>query len=292
MSDSPFVSIVMTYYERYQQVRNTLRSFQAHGYTNFEVVIVDDGSSKNPISSNTFNDFNFPITVINMPVTKTYSNPCVPFNVGFDKAKGDIVIIQNAECLHLDNILDYTRSSINEGCYLTFSCYSINREKSQKLNKLINWDIGYLNTLVTVDRIVSQDGDDGWYNHSIHRPCAYHFTSAITKKNLTDLGGFDLRYSSGMCFDDDELLNRISKKGLNIKIVDEKRVIHQWHYTMGESRNFNTLFGRNMFLYHFVTKKEKLNIPNKLTIRYLCYKLFRPFMGIGYTIWKKISLTR
>lgn len=292
MSNLPFVSIVMTYYDRFEQLRNTLRSFSIHGYTNFEVVIVDDGSCKEPISADSFRDRDFPITVINMPVIKAYSNACVPFNIGFDNAKGDIVIIQNAECLHLDNLLDYTRSNIDESTYLTFSCYSINQEKSQELNDKMDWNMEYLNKLVQNDRIVSHDGDDGWYNHSIHRPCAYHFASAITRKNLKELGGFDLRYSSGACFDDDELLNRIKRKGLIIHIVDEKRVIHQWHYTMGKNPKFNSLYARNIFLYHFVTKKEKDCFPSILSPRYLIYRLFRPLSGVGYMVWKQIKLIR
>lgn len=39
------------------------------------------------------------------------------------------------------------------------------------------------------------DGLDCWYNHSVTNPKGYHFCSAITRKNLYDLGGFDERFA-------------------------------------------------------------------------------------------------
>lgn len=284
MSDLTSVSIVMTYYDRIAQLKNTLRSFYIHKYLDFEVVIVDDGSQKEPISEKTFLNFDFPITVINMPLVKKYTNPCVPFNIGFKKAKGEIVVIQNAECLHMANILNHVRNNLTDNNYLSYSCYSLDKDKSLELNKNSNWNLGYIEGLVTNNTTVLREGDDAWYNHSKIRPCGYHFTSAITRKNLNKLSGFDERFADGIGYDDHEILTRIRKMGLAVDIVDDATVIHQWHYNTLKAPNFNALAARNELLYHLVTKKENQYLPDKKTLQYRLYRSFRPVIVTVYLI--------
>ena len=64
------ISIIMTYCDRLNQLNNTLRSFQYQNYTDFEVIIVDDGSIIEPINDMMFKSYSFPIHVINMPLNK------------------------------------------------------------------------------------------------------------------------------------------------------------------------------------------------------------------------------
>lgn len=288
MSDLTSVSIVITYYDRIEQLRNTLRSFYIHKYLNFEVIIVDDGSQKEPVSEKTFLNFDFQITVINMPLVKKYTNPCVPFNIGFKKAKGEIVVIQNAECLHMANILNHVRNNLTDNNYLAYSCYSLGRDKSLELNKNTSWNLGYIEGLVTNNTTALREGDDAWYNHSMHKPCGYHFTSAITRKNLNKLSGFDERYADGIGYDDHEILTRIRKMGLTVDIIDEATVIHQWHYNSLKAPRFQTLCARNELLYHLITKKEDHYRPDKMTIQYTLYRILRPLIVAAYLISLKL----
>ena len=39
---------------------------------------------------------------MNRPQSTTFRNPSLPNNVGIRRSKGDIVILQNAECKHVD----------------------------------------------------------------------------------------------------------------------------------------------------------------------------------------------
>ncbi len=283
MSDLTFVSIVMTYYDRIAQLKNTLRSFYIHRYSDFEVIIVDDGSQKEPVSEKTFLDFDFPITVINMPPEK-YTNSCMPYNIGFEKVKGKIVVIQNAECLHMTNILNHVRNNLTDNNYLAYSCYSLGKDKSLELNEKPDWDLDYIKGLATNNTTAFIEGDDGWYNHSKHRPCGYHFTSAITKKNLNKLSGFDERYADGIGYEDHEILTRIKKMGLAVAVVDDATVIHQWHYNTLKAANYHTLFARNELLYNLVTKKENRYCPDKKTLQYRLYRISRPVIVALYVI--------
>lgn len=219
------ISIVMSYYNRIHLLRYTLKTFTESKEKDFEVIIVDDFSSAEHNIDNI--QFEFPslnIKVVNMARrgSKTWFNPCVPYNVGFRESTGDIIIIQNPECCHIGDVISYTKHNTNDNNYLSFHCWACNKGDVRSLHS------GEI--LVPGDSRKSEKGK--WYNHRVHRPVAYHFASAITRKNLCDLNGFDESFALGHSFDDDEFKQRIINKGLKIEFVEDPYVIHQWHPKM------------------------------------------------------------
>ena len=100
-----------------------------------------------------------------------------------------------------------------------------------------------------------------WYNHPIIKPSAYHFCSAIYKKKLEIIGGFDEKFANGYCFDDNEFLLSI-KYVLKLDIINispEKGfVIHQYHNRDIYNNKFNLglLYNKNKQL--FELKKQFL----------------------------------
>jgi GT2 family glycosyltransferase len=193
---------------------------------------------------------------------KWYVNPCIPFNIGFKEAKGEKIIIQNPECFHADDILSFVDSNLTDSNYLSFACYSINELTTSVINEIRNHS-DILNEKTYVQRAVTYDGDEGWYNHSSYRPCGFHFCSAITKKNLEELGGFDERYANGIAFDDDEFLHRLKLK-LNLQFVDNYVSVHQWHYSStNKYSDFWNLWNKNSYLLNNVTKIENKYTANE-----------------------------
>ena len=55
----------------------------------------------------------------------------------------------------------------------------------------------------------------GWYQHSILNNRCLNFCTAITKKDLLELGGFDERFSNGLAYGDNEFILRITRKNMN-----------------------------------------------------------------------------
>ncbi len=252
------VSIVMTYFERLRQLRNTLDSFRFHGYgKDVEVIIVDDGSERERIKIDD-GEYDFSIKVIELdPRKKWYHNSCVPFNVGFAQCSSELIIIQNAECLHYSNIVDYARKNLNETNYLAFGCYSINSATFEKICGIPSF-ADKIGALRFKDTRATFDGEEGWYNHSAHNPVAYHFCTALTKNNLQMIRGFDLAYAKGIGFDDNEFIYRINESRLRIQIINDCIVVHQHHY--GNNRKSFTrdrLINRNRILYHVYSKNQR-----------------------------------
>ena len=254
MEDNKKISIVTAYYNRRKLFYNTLKTIELSKYKDLvEIIAVDDASDDENRIDDFPNLFNLDIKIIRVEKKdKWWMNPCIPFNIGFKEAKGEIIIIQNPECLHFGDIIEYIVDNIKENNYLTFGAYSIDNTNTHSINK-INFDnpgfknqIGKIITPLRNASIIS-DGTNGWYNHSVYRPLMLHFCSAIMKTDLDDLGGFDERYSGGIAYDDNDFLLRIKRKNMNVEIVDRPFVIHQFHG--------NTQYGTKQ---QFVIKNESL----------------------------------
>lgn len=240
------ISIVMAYYNRLPQLEHTLKTFENSSCNNFEVIVVDDYSFKDQSIDNLphkYPSLNLQIVKMqDISHKKTYVGPSIPYNVGFRRSKGDKIIIQNPECCHIGDVISYVEKNLSENTYLSFHCWASGKREVEQIHKTNFLDIN------------SSNGR--WYNHSIHRPASYHFTTAITRKDLIDLNGFDERYAQGFNFDDDELIERIKKKGLEIKFVEDPWVIHQYH-GKGFNNPLNPVSNQDNALFH---KENLLNL--------------------------------
>jgi glycosyltransferase involved in cell wall biosynthesis len=215
------VTIVMTYLNRKKQLLNTLKSIEKYNY-DVRIIIVDDASSEEE-SIAYLSGGNMKVITLK---DKTWLNPCIAFNTGFAEAKDDIILIQNAENIHMGNILGSVVNNIQRGIYLNYAAYSLNKEQTDRIcNGEEPENVIY--PLYEYKNIAW--GENGWYNHSTHKPTMAHFCSAITRADLYDMGGFDERFYDGLGFDDNEFSTRIIKMGLLFRMIDDPFVAHQRH---------------------------------------------------------------
>ena len=230
----PKISIVCTYYNRKQQMITTLNSIEKSHYKNIEVIIVDDNSIEAERLEDIVNDYPFIIKLKRLEEhDKTYSNPCIPYNKGFELVAGEITIIQNSEVCHINDIIQYVSGHITENDYISFPCYtSPSFDKNLVLAQIIKDDIKMDN-----EELMKQIGGpdynklSNWYNHKDLKPKYFHFCAALFTKNLRSIRGFSTKYKNGCCFDDNDLVLRIRydlKLNLTIPSTDYL-VVHQYH---------------------------------------------------------------
>jgi len=227
------VSIVTAYNNRWDLFEFTLRTIKKSKYTDFELIVVDDCSAEEHRLEEKLKQYDFPITLVRLEKeNKFYTNPCIPFNIGFSYAKGDTVLLQNPECFHMGQVLQKA-STISDNDYLVFSCYNIDKQLSEKIRNenVKEIDFSAINQSINpiVNRPVSHCEETAWYNHPIYRDTKMHFACAIKKKDLDDLGGFDENYSFAVAYDDNDLVKRILNKKMNVQYSNVPIVIHQWH---------------------------------------------------------------
>ena len=245
------ISIVMSYYNRLNLLKHTLGTISESREKDFEIIIVDDFSSADQKLHKIEKQFsNLKIKIIDMAdlyESKTYCNPCIPFNVGFRASQGDAILIQNPECCHVGDVLRYTARNLNNDDYLIYNCYGSTQKDLKKIHKGEQLDI-------TATKKKSSSGY--WYNHGTYRPKGYHFASAISRDNLKKINGFDERFAMGKCYDDDEFLFRIKTLGLNLRFVENPWVIHQWHEKMVFSSSPKPTVDNNLLFQQIQLEKQ------------------------------------
>lgn len=223
------LTIVATFFNREKQLLKTLDSFRQYNY-DFNVVIVDDNSPEDI----KLPDLPYEVTILKLGV-KNWINPSpVAFNTGFNyslKSNPDIIIIQNAECYHVGDVVGYALENVTERNYITFGCYSLSEGQDVDLKELNN-------------RGATCNGDSAWYNHSRYRPEALHFCSALLVGNLKKINGFDERFSMGIGYEDDYLIHQIRMLKLKIEIIDNPFVFHQYHYDVKWCKFDQDLYNR------------------------------------------------
>ena len=229
------ISIVTAYFNRKELLDKTIESIEASAIKDYEIIVVDDASAVPLVCDKA--------KVIRIePENKWWHNSCIPFNIGFSHASGDVIIIQNPEAYHVGDILSYVDKHISDGKYLSFACYALNPKDTVALHR------GVLPEPEV--RKYKHPENNGWYNHSAYAPTGFHFCSAITKGNLVGLGGFDKRYADGISYDDNDLVQRV-KKTMKLKIIDYPFVLHQYHYPFNYKQdgymNLHTI-NKNIFI--------------------------------------------
>jgi len=195
------VSIVMTTFNRPNQLRNTLESIYRQTFKDFEVIVVDDGTDNE--TQGICLSFGATYIKLNRPPSVQYRNPSIPNNVGIQRARGDVVILQNAECKHVD---------------------------PSTIEKLFN---AVTDTNVVFARVMGlhQDGSPDWLYCGKEQPRPFFFCGAIKRSWLEKLRGFDEDYTEAG-YDDNDMAARLQKEGLTFEFSDIE-VHHQWHPPAG-----------------------------------------------------------
>lgn len=206
-SKDTLVSIVMSYFDRKPQLLNTLDSIAKTQHHNVEVIICDDAS---PVPLVIDRNYRFPIKIIRIaPNNKWWVNPCIPINKAIEAATGELIIIQNPECYHVGDIVDHAIKNITFGKYYVYPCL-------------------YVDNFTNLDSAIV-DPDSKWYHHPRLNPTYYHFTSAITAKDLNKLKGFSDIFASGIGWDDNEFLARVRQSLIVVGVTNSPFVKHQQH---------------------------------------------------------------
>lgn len=217
------ISICMTHYNRKQQLLNTLQSIQNQESKDLVDIIIVDDVSVNPLKFEDFADFDLDIKLVSIQTNnKWWINPCIGFNQAFNLISSPITIIQNAECMHTTNIIQYVLDNIKSQEYIAMSALSLSKQSSEAITR----------TTPVADINIS---DSSWYCHSSHRPQPFNFCAAIHTTDLRAAGGFDNNFASGIYYDDDAFLHNLQKNNIQCRIEDSQLVYHQWHEQIWEA---------------------------------------------------------
>ncbi len=219
------ISIVMTASNRSAQTYYTLDTFKRSTFRHIQVILVDD-SDVDPVEESILRNYPFYFDFVRVKrQAKTWHNPCVNYNVGFNLVKGSKVIIQNAEVCHVGDVVKYVADNVNEFAYHVFDVVASNGFASNK--RLLEFGTDSLKIL---EHAYLFQGI--WYQ-GVHRNAKYHFLTAMPRAIFDMIDGFSYDYSYGCSYDDNDFLLRIQAKNIPIKTLFHNDVgimgIHQYH---------------------------------------------------------------
>ena len=220
------IVIVMTYFNRLPLLEHTLKSIYKTKHKDFEIVIVDDRSDEIV----DFSVYGRRIHTYRVGDEKWWTNPVIAYNLGIHEAmkyNPDAIILQNAECYHFGDILKYTSENLTNDNYLSFSALALDQDNTAKgiSDKMIR-------LLLPIEYSYPNNPDVpglGWYNHPTLIPRAYDFCAAVTRENIIKLNGYDERFAKFVAYGDNDLILRVRRMGLNVRIPLDPFVVHQWH---------------------------------------------------------------
>lgn len=249
------ISIAMAYKNRRSQLIKTLESIESQSHKDVEVIIVDDGSDEEHKITDLKSKF--PFVTVAVIRDNPYKNPCVVYNAAFSLCSGEVVIIQNPECLHVGELIQSVADNIDDSKYLSYACYNVTKDN---LDRLYDSE-DKKEFILSLPQSYNQSKGEAitWYNHSEYRKVDFHFTTAITRKNLESLSGFDERFKHGMEYDDDEFRTRIRRKGLEFVSIDDPFSVHQYH---------TSTYGGAIINNRYITQDE---------LRLINYNIYRQF---------------
>lgn len=99
---SPLVSVVLTTYNRADLISETIESILSQTFRNFELIVVDDGSTDNTEEVvRSYNDER-----VHYIKTDNWGGPAKPRNIGIKKAKGEYIAFCDDDDLWLPNKLE------------------------------------------------------------------------------------------------------------------------------------------------------------------------------------------
>lgn len=211
------VSVCMGFYDEIPQHRYPLLLRTLDTLTlgkKDEVVIVDDAST---IPLKLDKKYKFKVNIIRIePEQKWWRNPCIAYQTAVEAAKGDLLIIQNPECLWVGDIAKAAKK-MPTGEYWSFAAYSLDKYTEPEED------------IPTIDKPAGDGEQRGWFNHSVHRRAGYHWCVSVHKKYFVNKTlWFDERLAYGYGWEDNALLEQV-KQHMVPKIVDKPYVVHQYH---------------------------------------------------------------
>lgn len=202
----PAVSIVMTAYQRACLLTHTLWALRKQTFKDFEVVVVEDGDDggdtrevclqhTGPLLIRYFQRVRRPNVL--------YSNPSVPNNIGLRNATGDIVVLQNAECMFMNDDGLETLVGLVKDTNAVFPTVWAAEEKNPNAIEV-------------------------FYIHPTQRPVPWFFCGATKLKHFHDLRGFDEDYKQ-YGYDDNDMADRLKAHGITFEWTEDVVLKHQWH---------------------------------------------------------------
>jgi len=225
---SPKYSIVVPVFNRPQELDDLLQSLTQQTFTNFEVLIVEDGSTVR--SEKIFEKYSQQFHI--QYFFKPNSGPGPSRNFGFEKATGEYFIIFDSDCQIPPHYLESVEKSLLTNKFDAWGGPDRGHENFTPLQQAMAY---------TMSSVFTTGGIRGGKSKNFQ---PRSFNMGISREAFKITGGFHFdRFA-----EDIELSIRMKKMGLQVGLISDAFVYHQRRATFSEFFKQVSNFGKGRAL--------------------------------------------
>lgn len=234
-----FFSIIIPLYNKENHIEQTLKSVMSQTFNDFEIVIINDGSTDNSVLKvKQFEDDRIKL------FSKENGGASSARNLGLEKASGSLIAFLDADDIWEDNHLsELHRLTVDfPECGLYASRY----------NTVFDNNIVYTPSFKNIDQgyrgIVSD-----YFESSMYFPIATSSSIAVRKEVFKQVGNFKLYISSGQ---DTDMWIRVA---LNFKAAISNKVTATYLQFIKNSLSKTNILNKKLMLFNEYDEAEILN---------------------------------
>jgi glycosyltransferase involved in cell wall biosynthesis len=206
---TPRYSIIIPVFNRPQEVEELLASLTRQKLRNFEVLIIEDGSSQRSDKIVERYADQFPIHYFFKPNT----GPGPSRNFGFERARGDYFVIFDSDCIIPENYFNAVEDGLREHNWDAWGGPDRAHENFTTLQRAMGYT---MSSVLTTGGIRGGKKHLGWFQPR-------SFNMGISRKVFQSTGGFKFdRYA-----EDIEFSIRMREHSFNVGLIPEAFVYHK-----------------------------------------------------------------
>lgn len=221
-----FYSVIIPVYNRPQEVDELLESLAQQTYTNFEVLIIEDGSSDKC-------DHIIPKYQDKLKITyffKPNTGQGFSRNFGFDKAKGDYFIVFDSDCIIPSHYFQAVEDYLKDSPVGAFGGPDKAHESFTPMQKAISYS---MTSPFTTGGIRGNKKHYGTFHPR-------SFNMGISKEVYAKIGGYKITRMG----EDLEFSMRIIKAGFKTALIEDAFVYHKRRTSLSQFYKQLHFFGR------------------------------------------------
>jgi len=250
-----FYSVVIPIYNRPDEIKELLESLTKQTFTNFEVIIVEDGSQiKCEQICHSFKD------KLNIQYFyKENSGQGFSRNFGFEKAKGDYYIVFDSDCIIPENYFETVDHFLNKNPLDAFGGPDAALDSFTIVQKAISY---------SMTSFFTTGGIRGG-NKQLEKFRPRSFNMGISKEVFEKTGGYNITRMG----EDIEFSIRIEKAGFKTGLIPKAKVYHKRRTKLSQFYKQLFFFGRgriNIFRFY----KSELKAVHLLPVSFVLALFF------------------
>ncbi len=210
MTPPPLISIIVPAYNRADEIEEFLSSFDRQTAKNFEVIVVDDGSTDSTREVVKLHKSNLTLHYL----FQQNKGPGAARNFGMENANGDIFVFIDSDCTVPNNYIENLTRNLKIDDFDAFGGPDTCHESFSPFLKAINY---------SMTSFIGTGGTRGTKGKQLAKYYPRSFNMGIKRKVYEKIGGMNaLRHGQDMDFS-----NRIYNAGFKVRFLSDVIVYHK-----------------------------------------------------------------